>query len=368
VRILVAHRKKPPFETRIFEKIGACLAMIPDTEVTCVGNKISASAGTLFNKATNKIRQIALFNQSPAYSDFFQFFNLLRKETPDVLIICSSDLTIPAILYSLLFNCTLIWDVQENQALNFKYQKTYSSFESIVLPSIVSTLSKLIARFPRKIWFAEHIYLKQLKDWPGQKQVWENKVAPFRKIPATNSEGDFVLFSGVITKEAGIFEAIHFFSHLQMADKNLKMVIAGFCPDPWLRLELAKSQSKIHGLVLKGIDTWLTGDEIAGFSFHCLAVLAPYKESPANFGKIPTKIWEARYFGVPVLVPNDSHFLLLREDGFNISGIQFNNADIGPLNILLTDLKQKASTRKPDNSALWDADAFIQQFRKEFDE
>ena len=312
MKVLLAHTLKPPTESRIYWKLGSSLSLINNLKVRILGSK-----GFEEKTQNTAIEKFGIFDSAAGFwariFNLFRFWNESRKFKPDVLVMCSPDLLIPAILYKFCFGSKLIFDVQENFELNIEHQQVYSGFRfyHLVANLYFSILSPFIDRF----WLAERVYASQLILPLNRWAVFENKVpAQWNEPLDTGFEekpvgaGLIFVFSGVITIESGVLDAIDFFLVFMAEFPDSKLRIAGYVPSQFLMEKLKNIAIQNEESIFINIETWQTGRNIHEFIQKADAILVTYKESLANLGKIPTKVYESLFAGKPVVSSIESHY------------------------------------------------------------
>lgn len=115
-----------------------------------------------------------------------------------------------------------------------------------------------------------------------------------------------LLFSGVITSESGGLVAAYFLKTWKAHFPEEEVEMLGFCPDLALQKSIEETLSPVSQLSTHR--NWISSPEIMKAVEVSSAILMPYRESKANEGKVPTKFYEALYFGKPVLVQKGSGF------------------------------------------------------------
>jgi len=316
MRILLAHTKKPPCETRIFNKLAMALIHEQKWEISILGNDIPESK----HFSSDQIETLPIFkskvNKSALWGDLLRFSQMLTLKKPDLIITCSPELLPFAIYFKLIYNCKVVFDVQENHALNFRAQSQNKWPWSYLLSVFARIFFIITYQFVNEFWLAEKIYDSQLKLKKDRIKIFENKVPVFwakNTLPVVDSDqikNPYFLFSGFISKESGVLKAVHFFELFHKINPKWQLVIAGYCPDPIVKSFLQKSSARNESIHLYGIDQWLSSQEIHQLLKKSSAVLMPYIETKANFGKTPTKFFEALFWEKPVLINSRSHFSL----------------------------------------------------------
>lgn len=324
-KILLAHLKKPPYETRIFDKIGKALAISGDLQISILGNSIAALSE--FQIPAN-IRLYSLF-QSRAHSsqigtDLLRFQTFLHSELPDVVVVCSPELLGQAVIYSLIYKRTVVLDMQENYPFNYSYQETYQWPANTVLKLLSATYLSALLPFVHKVWYAEKVYIDQFRT--SRFSLIENKIAHSQKTAdsrLTSKISNYFLFSGYLTEESGVLRALEFFTLYKFSVPEMELVIAGYCPSERMQSILRSRADLNRSIHLVGIDHWVLSDHIFEILKSARAVLMPYNETKANKGKIPTKLFEAASFQIPIILPFRSQFLPVAAK-LNVSVVEAN--------------------------------------------
>jgi glycogen(starch) synthase len=346
MKILLAHLKKPPGETRICDKLGASLSQIQDWDVTILGNDIPG----IETKTPGKPYLIPSFKstveKSFIFNDLITFYQILKDKRPDLIVVCSPDLLMVAIFYKWINKSKIVFDMQENFPLNFSKQKHYKFF-GFLLGSFAKIYLWLCWPFIDSVWFAEKIYQNQTKQTGFKTRTFENKVPvswilheSTLKPSQTDFERPYLLFSGFITRTSGVCKAVHFFEKFQKWNPDWMFIVAGYCPDSELRQELREFSKRNPDIQLIGITNWLSGKEIYQHLYHSHAVLMPYEETVANLGKVPTKLFEAAFLGKPVLVKEGSQFLKALDSGATMFEVSFDQPKKEKLLFLASELKR----------------------------
>ena len=337
MKVLLAHTQKPPSETRIFEKLALSLYPIPNIELRILGCHPIGEASLL-----ERIEMLAVFSFGRDLISRFQkqltFWKQAKQFLPDVLIICSSELLIVAILYKLAYRARLIYDVQENLVLNLKFQKAYSGFLFRFLSMVADRLQFFIFHFVDRFWLAEKVYANQLAIKAKDILVLENRVPRtwLEKskdlISLSKAKNDLdpnlFLFSGVVTLESGVLRAVEFFCKFRRQFPSSVFKISGFVPDIELRKLLKAIELQELGVVLENGGEWSSSDIIFNSLIKADAVFLCYTESYANLEKVPTKFFEALFAGKPVILQKGSHFSELTKFYHAGFELDFDSADL----------------------------------------
>jgi glycosyltransferase involved in cell wall biosynthesis len=324
MKVVLAHTQKPPFETRIYDKIANSLLAIHHLEIQILGadNFVTAETNTTIKLWPVFTIKRGFFNRL-YNSGVFGLY--LLKLKPDTIILCSPDLLWPAVVYKLIFGKRLIFDIQENFGLNFIYQSEYRKLNWINLQQLVELYFSWFFPFVDRFWLAEKVYEDQLLISNHKLKIFENKVPEKWIVPdkqkEKNKKGLCFLFSGLITEESGIQKAIDFFKAFQGQFPDARLMIAGFIPNQNLRKKIQSYKNKNRGIEVLESNDWVSSQHILEKFAQSDVLILSYKETEANKGKVPTKYFEARFMGKPVLCQRNGNFsklVLESESGFEV--------------------------------------------------
>ncbi len=240
------------------------------------------------------------------------FLKLLLKLKPDVTIVCTHELIIPAVIGRILGGSKLIYDVQENYFLNNWYGNTFPIIVAQLL-SIALRIKEIICTpFFKQFWLAEAVYAKQLIFLPKSKiRIYENKVSQglidyVRNKEVNKSENQNVvnlLMYGTVGSEYGVKRLIELVGALkEVKGKTIKLKIKGRCTQLSYLRELTKLVES-H----ENIDIHVSGDPITFYELIDEVLISdvivmPYKFTKATAGRVPTKIWESIICGKPIII------------------------------------------------------------------
>lgn len=315
MKILLAQTLKPAWETRLAEKILPGFDPMANKEIVVLG---ASSFPLIVPAGFESTHFKPFFKKGPGWVGRLwfqsQFFSYLILHIPDVILLASPELLPVSFLFRLFYGVKIIWDVQENFALNWSAQSHRSDFSKSIFPPIASQFLSWAAKSCDGVIFAEGIYQKDVKKLKGNYVVLQNKV-PNRWL-SVSPKGEVVpepyfLFSGVLTRESGVITALNFMKKWTSFFPEWKLLIAGYCPDSALRRELSDWVRNYGWVKWVGDGFWLDSLEIKYLVAESRGILMPYRESKANFGKRPTKWFESRFVGKPALVHSGGHFAAL---------------------------------------------------------
>jgi glycosyltransferase involved in cell wall biosynthesis len=365
MKVVLAQTQKPPFETRIYDKIANSLLAINHLEIQILGADKFESI-----EKNNLIKLLPVFiTKRGLISRFYNlkvFWHYLLKVNPDILIVCSPELLLPAVIYKLAFGKRLILDIQENYRLNFSHQFEYQKFNWINLPQLTTLYFSWFYPFIDRCWLAEKVYKYQLGIPNLKSEVFENKVSEkWVGLDKNNPEkktGLKFLFSGLITEESGILTAIDFFKAFQIQFTNARLTIVGYIPNQNLRNKIQSYENQDLGIKILDCTDWVSSQHILEKFSQSDVLLLSYKETEANKGKVPTKYFEARFTGKPVLCQKNGIFsklVLESKAGFEVD---FQNLNLNNFKAIFKQIESYEPSKASKLNFVFDAEGLRTDF------
>ena len=303
-RIVLASLLKPVNDTRMFEKLGVSLAREYDVHVIGYEGQAPAGASSIAVHSLKPFRRISV---ARLLRVFTVLWTVLRLR-PDVLIVCTHELLWISLAAKGLTGCRVIYDVQENYALNILHSPTFTPLLRPVAAGIVRIKERLSKLWVSLYILAEVGYEKELQFLGKRKVVLENKVRspqPGVHPPARKeSERDTVhlLFSGTLAETTGVFVAVDVASRLHALDSRIRLVIIGYCAH-------AGTLHKLKGLLKdKPFVTLQGGDQLVPHTAILDAIqtadfgIVSYPPNPSTIHSTPTKLYEYLAYQLPMLL------------------------------------------------------------------
>lgn len=303
-KVLFASVLKPVNDPRMYSKLGLSLAETGKYEVHIAGFKAEAAAKKVIFHPLFKFQRLSFQRVLAPW----RIFLLALKLHPDMFIVCTHELLFVAVVYKFLTGVPVIYDVQENYIRNILFMNTFPVIIRHVLAFYITVKERMLAPLINGFVLAERIYEKQLK-FIHDFLILENKVQTFEKrlpvpLPLTFQSSGFIkfIYTGTISEDYGILDAIDFFERLHRNWQNFEFEVKGVCTKhsfrehlllriaccPFIRADI-RSVPIPHEEILQALRT------------SDMAVL-PYRMSPAFEGKIPAKMYECLFFGKPMLI------------------------------------------------------------------
>lgn len=356
VRIVIASVLKPLYEPRMYEKIGISLSEIPNTDVHVIGYGIENQSHDLLiqSHGLGNFARISLRRLLTPWRILAKVFKL----RPSLLIACTHELLLPFVLYKLLFpRTTLVYDIQENYYLNILYTNAFPWFLKFPLALWVRSKERITLLFYSLVLSAEQCYLIEMPFIQAKAICIENKALSTHNVsrsPSTNQV--VILYSGTISKEYGIYEAIDLVEKLHILDARVSLMIRGYCAHA---LEAKKLQTYIqHKKFIDANDFTkpIPYSEIVAAIANATCGLLSYRSNKSTQHRIPTKLYEYMAYRLPILsVENAKWSSIIEENKAGIS-IDFRAVDS---KTILSLIKYSSFYNTPINSDtfLWKKEA-----------
>jgi glycosyltransferase involved in cell wall biosynthesis len=302
-KIVIASILKPVDDVRAYEKIAQSIAKTNKYEVNIIGNlgkKESNSKHITFNTHTlrsNSIIKRILIREKTLFT--------ILTIRPQLLIITTYELINIALLAKLFCNCKVIYDVQENYAVNAKYlsksilKKAYSF--------IIKLKEKVSRWFVSEYWLAEACYADQLNFVKNRFSIIENKAKAVSHIRVPKEEIR-LLFSGTISNYAGVKNAIYLLRKIQEKHTNASLKIIGQIHDVALEKYLLEKQKTTCNIELNISRNSISHDQIIDAIFSTNLGIIGYEENEINRYKVPTKLYEYSRYQLPFVVMKETHW------------------------------------------------------------
>lgn len=299
MKILFAQLRKPPCESRFFDRLGKAFNNLNEVTFHLGSAEITFGIGTE-SKNTEKLLPVFRWpgnGLGDSMKNLLRLLDSVNRIRPDVLIFSSPEISLLLPIIKISFPCiTIIFDLQENHGRNIRHQ-IHPSRPRKIHGAAVDFLVWWGMIFSSRIWLAEKVFSKQLNYFPSKTKIFEN-LAPLFYCPGTLKIAPWIFcFTGFITRESGITTALGLMDLIFRQEPRAKLLICGYCPDASLRREIMN-----HPLILFTNDPerWASSAEILACMKMSSAQLMPYFESKANAGKTPSKWYASLAAGLPV--------------------------------------------------------------------
>ena len=298
---VVASVLKPVDDTRMFEKLGLSIRESKKYRVNIIGFGVKnppVNNGITFHTLYHG-KRISLERLLVPIKFLVKLFRI----KPDLTIVCTPELLLPAATYKIICKSRLWYDVQENYRLNVKHQDAYLGVLKPLLNLGVWLTETFSSRFVDQFLLAERGYAKELAFLDGRQVILENKFVGIkprgRNDPTAETK---MIFSGTCSKENGIVEAISLVTTLNQYGYKVHLTIAGQVPDPRL-LKFIESLAKEHHYInLIGGSTLLPHSTIIDLAAQADFGLVAHQPNPSTENCIPTKVYEYLGLRLPMIL------------------------------------------------------------------
>jgi glycosyltransferase involved in cell wall biosynthesis len=300
-RIVIVSVLKPVDDTRMFEKFALTLAEFHEVHIIGFPAVRLPDALNITFHPTKPFTRLS-FNRliTP-----WKSLRTIIKLRPHDLIITTHELLFPCLLLKLFYPVRIWYDVQENYYRNILFTRAFPMLIRPVLASYVRLKEILFAPLVEGFFLAEKTYQEELGFVRKKGIVLENKAKPADVSGSlSNKSVDGMirlLFSGTLAESTGIFHAIRLAEGLHAVEPAIQLYIVGHCAR---KTELNKIRSAIRDknfIHLVGGDVLVPHHEIVAYAGFCNFGIIANPVSPANAGRIPTKLYEYLSYRLPIL-------------------------------------------------------------------
>ena len=303
--IVIASVLKPVYEPRMYEKIAITLSKNRSAKIHIVGYGITDEE----TPPNIEAHGLGIFNRL-SFKRLISSWYVLRilfKLKPSIAIACTHELLIPFLMYKITHpSVKLIYDLQENYYLNILYTKSFPSFLRWPIALWVRLKERITLPFFSHILAAETCYLNEMPFIQSKAVVIANKavvdpiVVEARKN-AVIKVNTCLLYSGTISKEYGIYEAIDLTEKLHAADATFYLRIIGYCANHTEQMKLKEYIKDKSFIKASPFNQPIPHREILKAIREADWGLIAYRDNEATRHRIPTKLYEYLSHQLPVL-------------------------------------------------------------------
>lgn len=309
IRVLLVSLLKPIDDPRMYGKLGRTLRSLPGTDIHVCGYSAPLPAdrqGIIFHPLFSFRRLSAgrLVAQ-------VRYLRLLHRLRPELILVCTHELLLPSLLFKALTGALIVYDVQENYALNLRSQQNYPAGVRQMLAGSVRLAERLSSQFVDHFLLAEKSYVQELPFLGKNCTVLENKVFSLslpqttKKITIDTQKPFRLLYSGSISRLYGVFEAVELCHRLRQLHPGVEMTIIGYCSQPKVLAELKKSLAQKPYITLVGGDRLVPHADILASIRSADLGLLPYRPHISTFACVPTKLFEYLAHALPFLIQHN---------------------------------------------------------------
>lgn len=303
-RIVLASLLKPVNDTRMFEKLGVSLAREYDVHVIGYEGQAPLPAPSISLHPLKPFGRIGIARLLRA----FAVLRTVLRLRPDLLIICTHELLWISLMAKLLTGCKVIYDVQENYALNILHSPTFTPMLRPLAAGYVRAKERLSNAWVSFYFLAEAGYEKEI-EFPGTRNVvLENKVrspqTDKQQHALTSIASDTIqlLFSGTLAETTGVFIALDVASRLHVLDPKIRLLITGYCAHADTLLKLKAALKDKPFVTLQGGDRLVPHTAILESIQAADFGIVSYPPNPSTLNSTPTKLYEYLAYRLPMLL------------------------------------------------------------------
>ncbi len=214
---------------------------------------------------------------------------------PDLLVICTWELLLPAVFYRAFSGKKIIYDLQENYFKNISGENFFKKALLIFPAMMVRLIEKISVHQASRIFVAEKCYFREMAFIKKRGILLENKAIPFGTKHI--KKRDQVVYSGTISIQTGLGELRHFLKKL----KGYPLVVIGHCPKRSDRLFLEKLSASNSNLRLNIRDEPVPYESILEEIQRSKFTFALYQNLISIKDRIPTCFFESLAYSSYIL-------------------------------------------------------------------
>ena len=298
----------PARHTRIFYKLALSQKAL-GYQVTIIGQDD--------RKEPYKIDGIQIIPRKPFHRlslpRLLSVFSMLipaLKSRADIFTIHTPELLFTAWYLRRVKGANIIYDLHEDYAVNIRHARHYPPWMRALLAKFVRWIEKQMVRHFSAISMAEEVY-QGILDEPESKRFFLRNKFTEKAIPQYQEfqlpQGPYMLYTGTIAAEWGIFRTIDLWENLCKI-QPIRLVIAGYTPIrkhmEEVRQQIKKTGSENEVKIIGGVN-YVPYSQISKLIANCEFGTALYDLTPGVKGKIPTKFYEYMAFGKPLIFTPD---------------------------------------------------------------
>jgi glycosyltransferase involved in cell wall biosynthesis len=352
-RILIASILKPVNDPRMYEKFGISISGIDGTEVhiagfKAAGEKEEVGSGKMeggsrkWEDGSRKMEGRIVFHpifdfKRLSWARLFapwKFFRTLLKVKPKLVIVTTFELLIVTIIYKILFGAVILYDIQENYYRNIAYNKTYPPVIRNILAIYSRSIECISRPFISHFILAERAYEKEFSFSKGKSIVLENKYKEseanntvLNRAKALPGQPVKLLYSGTISEEYGIFEAIDLAEKLHKTDPDITLSIIGYCIKDQTFAEIIKQIEGKSFISLTGGDSLVKHERILEAIRKADFGLVSYRPNKSTENCIPTRLFEYQAHLLPMIIQENKLWREFCEPAQSALFISYPDAD-----------------------------------------
>jgi hypothetical protein len=304
-RIVIASVLKPVDETRMFEKIAQSLASLHEVHVigsapaTDYPSQIPQHSLGRFSRLSFR-RIVAAWKVAA----------IALRLKPDLFIICTHELLLPALLVRLITGGRIWYDVQENYVRNILHTNAFPLPMRPFVAAYVWIKERMLSPIIERYLLAEVAYAEEMPYLAERAVPIENKFKPkgplhlpeARKANGFRVRGKKLLFTGTLAESTGVYVAIDVATALHQLDSEITLLIVGFAAADKDQRKLEALARDRSFITLLGVRAPVSHDVIVKNIVEADFGFITYPPNKATENAIPTKLYEYLAHRMPILL------------------------------------------------------------------
>lgn len=299
---------KPIDDPRMYGKLAVSLSQTNKYGINIIGfasKNIPQAAGIQFHP----IFHFSRLSPKRILAPWRAFVKIMQLR-PRILIICTHELLLPALLYRVFGRGKVIYDVQENYWRNILYTDAWPGWLKWPLATWVRAKEKASRAWVDHYILAEEAYATEISFVRGKFTLLQNKFAPAQSsapleypIPQKKEGKTRLLISGSLISSYNILETITFTNQFSTQCPQIEWHIIGFAPDPAYREKIKAAAAGKNHLILQGIDQIVPHAAIIQAIKQADAAWIPYLPNKSTENCLPTRFFEYAWHQLPIIYP-----------------------------------------------------------------
>jgi len=351
IKVAIISTLKPTTEVRMYKRFAKTLAKTNKYEINIIG---LAQKNT--PEVENNIKHHPLINREKGTISRIKSWITIKKYLseigPKIIIITAPDQLIAIALFKKKQSVKVVYDIQEDYWKNIIYQRIYPFPINLFLGTAVRVLEFLSASFINHYILAEKIYEKDLSFVRKKFTILENKVVFDVNVKSKKKSINTIIFTGVISTYSGIESVMALYVKIKAFIPNVQLSIVGYAPLKHHVKYLKEFAERDEKISLIGIDHFVDHDTILSEIKNANIGIVAYENNKALKGKIPTKLYEYTYCGLPYLIDKASYLIADAEQIGGAILIDFIHPDLNLISNLFLKTNEM-STISVDHPSSW---------------
>jgi len=326
-RLVIASVLKPVDDTRMYEKFSLSMAKTNKYEINIIG--FSAKKCPVHPN----INFYPLFSfQRLSVKRFFapfRFFGALLKIKPELVIITTYELLLPALFYRWTNKSKIIYDIQENYAKNVTNNHGLPAVIKFIWVKLISFIERTTSQWVAHFILAEKGYEKELNFIGEKYTIIENKtlLADKQRKPRKKHAGLRFIYSGTITKNYGIYQAIQLYMDIREYFQNCSLHIIGHFPYKEDYLRIQNMAEKYADIILEGSLAPIAHTKIMKAIGKADVGIVSHQPVPSIANCFPTRIYEYMAHRLPIILQDHPLWTSYCKKWNSAITVDYNNYD-----------------------------------------